>query len=192
MKVGYCRLFLWRTQTPKEQKIVCQLTKLGCCSVVTERFTEFYQPYPLLEKLIEQLQPNDTLYVWSFLHLATSIRELVKIIQRIERKGAIVETVKSTLNTALLKDYALSEILQVGEQFTTALQSEATLIGLQKAQQLGRKGGRPPYKTSPPKALAAEKLYLTTMIPPTQIAKILGISKATLYSYLKLRGIKIR
>jgi len=78
-------------------------------------------------------------------------------------------------------------------EFERELIRERTQAGLKSARARGRKGGRP--KGLSPKAREkaeiAEALYKNGTISVKNIAAQLGISKTTLYVYLKARNVRI-
>jgi len=70
---------------------------------------------------------------------------------------------------------------------------ERTQAGLSAARARGRNGGRPKGLPSraEPTACAAETLYREGKLSTPEIAARLQISKSTLYSYLRHRGVPI-
>jgi DNA invertase Pin-like site-specific DNA recombinase len=70
---------------------------------------------------------------------------------------------------------------------------ERTQAGLSAARARGRNGGRPKGLPSraEPTACAAETLYREGRLSTREIAARLQISKSTLYSYLRHRGVPI-
>ncbi|WPX97464.1 Putative resolvase/recombinase domain protein (plasmid) [Candidatus Bandiella woodruffii] len=68
-----------------------------------------------------------------------------------------------------------------------------TKSGLEAALAKGRQGGRPKglTKKAQEKACAAETLYKEDKFSTRKLAAHLGISRATLYSYLKFRNVPI-
>lgn len=78
-------------------------------------------------------------------------------------------------------------------EFERELIRERTQAGLKSARVRGRKGGRPKGMTQAAieKATIAEALYKNGSIPVKKIAEQLGISKTTLYSYLRYRNVDI-
>jgi DNA invertase Pin-like site-specific DNA recombinase len=76
-------------------------------------------------------------------------------------------------------------------EFERELIRERTQAGLKSAR--GRKGGRPKGMTQAAieKATIAEALYKNGSIPVKKIAEQLGISKTTLYLYLRYRNVDI-
>ncbi len=69
----------------------------------------------------------------------------------------------------------------------------STMAGLSSARARGRTGGRPAglSKEALEKACAAEALYKQGELSCDKISKQIGISKTTLYKYLKERKVKI-
>ena len=78
-------------------------------------------------------------------------------------------------------------------EFERELIRERTQAGLKSARARGRKGGRPKGLTlaAIEKSLIAESLYRSGNIPVKKIADQLGISKTTLYLYLRYRNVCI-
>jgi DNA invertase Pin-like site-specific DNA recombinase len=72
-------------------------------------------------------------------------------------------------------------------EFERNLIRERTRAGLAAARARGRKGGRP-RKLSKKQATLARKLYAEKQHPVKDICQMLGISKPTLYKYLKRRS----
>lgn len=71
--------------------------------------------------------------------------------------------------------------------------NEGWLLDLKSARARGRNGGRPKgmSQSAIEKAAIAEALYKNGSIPVKKIAEQLGISKTTLYLYLRYRNVDI-
>jgi predicted transcriptional regulator len=78
-------------------------------------------------------------------------------------------------------------------EFERDLIIERTRAGLAAARARGRKGGRPKglSAAAEKKAVAAESLYKEGRLSVNEIAENLGVSKATLYKYLRHRSVEI-
>lgn len=78
-------------------------------------------------------------------------------------------------------------------EFERELIRERTQAGLSAARARGRVGGRPKGLSSQSEAtaLAAETLYRERRLSVSAIAQKLHVSKSTLYSYLRHRGVEI-
>ena len=78
-------------------------------------------------------------------------------------------------------------------EFERDLIKMRTKAGLDAALAKGKRGGRPKglTKKAQEKAYAAETLYKEKKFSTRKLASHLGISRATLYSYLKFRNVPI-
>ncbi len=76
-------------------------------------------------------------------------------------------------------------------EFERELTSERTKAGLAAARINGHHGGRPKGLSKEAEKIAriAETLYREGKYPIEEMARQLGLSKVTLYKYLKIRGI---
>jgi DNA invertase Pin-like site-specific DNA recombinase len=69
-------------------------------------------------------------------------------------------------------------------EFERDLISERTKAGLEAARVRGRKGGRPPIMT-PQKVRMARQMYDARERTVEEIAKTVGVSRKTIYRYLR-------
>jgi DNA invertase Pin-like site-specific DNA recombinase len=69
-------------------------------------------------------------------------------------------------------------------EFERDLIRQRTLAGLAAARARGRAGGRPPSMT-PTKIALARQLYDSQQHPLAEIARTLGVSRASIYRYLE-------
>jgi DNA invertase Pin-like site-specific DNA recombinase len=78
-------------------------------------------------------------------------------------------------------------------EFERELIRERTQAGLSAARARGRVGGRPKGLSSEAEAtaMAAETLYRERRLSVSAIAQKLHVSKSTMYSYLRRRGVEI-
>ncbi len=63
----------------------------------------------------------------------------------------------------------------------------STIAGLESARARGRLGGRPELTGMSSKVAMAKKLYGNKIYEINEICKILNISRATLYRYIKIK-----
>lgn len=78
-------------------------------------------------------------------------------------------------------------------EFEREIISERTKAGLAAARARGRKGGRPKGLTAEAqrKARLAETYYSEGEMTVQQICDAVGVSKKTLYKYLRHRGVEV-
>lgn len=68
-------------------------------------------------------------------------------------------------------------------QFEAEVIRERTNAGLEAARARGRKGGRP-FKLDEKKAVMAKQLLKDPDATVTEVSKVLGVSRSTLYRYV--------
>ncbi len=90
------------------------------------------------------------------------------------------------MNTTTIGGRMVFRVFNALAQFERDLVRERTLAGLQAARARGRRGGRP-RAFDDDQIQLAYKLYDEREHTVKKICEMLGISKPTLYSYLRLR-----
>ena len=110
----------------------------------------------------------------------------------IEKKVGLI-SLNDPIDTTTVQGRLIFGIFASLAEFERELIRERTQAGLKSARARGRKGGRPKglSKSAIEKSAIAEALYKNGSIPVKKIAEQLGISKTTLYIYLKHRKVSI-
>lgn len=192
MKVGYHQIYTWREETPEEYKAFHTLFHRGASPVFIERLKHSDDECPILQHLIEEIKQGDIVYVWTLKSLGNTLDKLTHNIKQIEAKDAEFFFIKDDIDSILLTDRKISDIITLYREIAFEYKREGTLRGLNKALQAGIIGGRPILEGTEQKIIAAERLYLNTKLPINNICQALQISKPTFYNYLKKRGIKLK
>ena len=169
------------------------LQKAGCERFFTEKVSGVSRERPELERLLGELRAGDVVVVWKLDRLGRSLRDLVGIVDRIQAQGAGLRSLNDPIDTTTASGRLIFGVFASLAEFERELIRERTRAGLEAARARGRMGGRPPglSKAAQQKALAAETLYRECKLPVQAIASELGISKATLYRYLRARNVPI-
>lgn len=192
MKVGYHQIYTWREETPEEYKAFHTLFRRGASPVFIDRLKHPDDECPILQRLIEKIKQDYIVYVWTLKSLGNTLDKLTHTIKQIEAKGAAFFFIKENIDSTLLTDRKISDIISLYRKVAFEYRREHTLIGLNKARKAGIIGGRPILEGTEQKIIAAERLYLNTELPINTICQALQISKPTFYNYLKKRGIKLK
>lgn len=104
----------------------------------------------------------------------------------LEERGIGFLSLKESMDTITSGGRMIFRIFGAFAQFERDLIKERTLAGLQTARAQGRRGGRP-KALNDDQIQEAYQLYDDREHTVKQICEMLGISKPTLYSYLRLR-----
>jgi DNA invertase Pin-like site-specific DNA recombinase len=180
MKFGYARV------STLEQNLQLQTDALkvaGCHEIVTDEISGSTVERPGLNKLLEKLRYGDELIVWRLDRLGRSIRHLIELINGFNNKGIIFRSLTENIETSTNNGRLIFNIFASLAEFERNLIRERTMAGLSAARARGRKGGRQPKDKS--KVAAAIQLYNKRELSVEQICKAIGISRGTLYKYLK-------
>ena len=181
MIVGYARV------STDEQNLDLQIDALneaGCERIYEDKISGSKTERAGLDKALNSLRKEDTLIVWKLDRLGRSLQHLISIIIEFNVSGIYFKSLKESLDTSSSTGKLIFHIFGALAEFERDIIRERTMAGLAAARARGRVGGRP-------KSLNSEKVRLakTLMKDNTHsvrdVCMILGVSKATLYRYLK-------
>lgn len=132
-----------------------------------------------LENVLTFLRAGDTLMVTRIDRLARSVADLEKIVAELRSKGAHLRTIEQPIDTSTPAGMAFLQMLGVFAQFETAIRRERQMEGIAKAKAAGAYKGRKP-------SVPGEQVRELRQqgVSPTEIAKRLGIARASVYRAL--------
>lgn len=145
-----------------------------------------------ISKIAEGLGNGDTVIVSELSRLGrSSITEVFSIIETIREKGAGLEIVSEGLSIKPgktdIKTEAVLSALSLAGRIERDMISERTKNALQARKEAGVKLGRPAGGSKLEKYDDVIQGYLDKKISKASIAKLLDVSRSTLYAYLKAR-----
>lgn len=190
MKIGYARV-----STP-DQSFDLQidaLEKAGCERIYREIVSGAKTQRPVLSELLRNIRSGDVVVIWKLDRLGRSLRELVELANELLQRKIGLQSVNDPIDTTTPQGRLSFNLFASLAEFERDLIRERTQAGLSAARARGRRGGRPKGLSQEAEhtAYAAASLYQERTLSVQQIADRLGISKSTLYSYLRHRGIQI-
>jgi DNA invertase Pin-like site-specific DNA recombinase len=177
MKIGYARV------STIDQNLELQLAALndaGCTRIYQEKISGVKKERPELEKLLDQLRPNDVVVVWKLDRLARSTHHLLELVDLIRKSGASFQSLSEPW--ADTTSYAGKMIMTVFAgiaEFERDLIRDRTGVGRIAAKKRGVNFGRPKKMNSEQKALALRLLEEDKSV--SEIAKAFKVHKATIY-----------
>jgi DNA invertase Pin-like site-specific DNA recombinase len=181
MLIGYARV------STRDQHLNLQqdaLRAAGCEKIFVDEVSGTVAFRPALDKLKEQLRSGDTLVVWRLDRLGRSIRDLIDWITRLEQEGIGFQSLQESIDTTTSNGKLVFHLFAALAEFERNLIGERTRAGLDAARARGRKGGRPEALDAKKRKLLIE-LYEQKKTPINTLCEMMGISKPTLYAYLK-------
>lgn len=183
MLIGYARI------STTEQNITLQIDALqnaGCEKIFEDKVSGAKAERTGLREALEFVRKGDTLLVWRLDRLGRSLIHLIETVTQLNDRDIGFRSLQESIDTTTSGGRLVFQIFGALAEFERNLIRERTQAGLIAARARGRKGGRP-------KALDATKtdlaysLYDEKRHTIKEICQILGISKPTLYAYLKER-----
>ncbi|PWK22364.1 DNA invertase Pin-like site-specific DNA recombinase [Arcicella aurantiaca] len=190
MKIGYARV------STKDQVLDLQidaLKKEGCMLIFKETASGAKADRPELHKLMSHLRKDDVVVVYKLDRLGRSLKHLLEIVAELEMKNVGLKSINDAIDTNTPQGRLFFNISASFAEFERDLIRERTKSGLEAARARGRKGGRRQgmTKEAEQKSILAETYYKEGKMGVNQIAKEIGVSKMTLYKYLRHRDVKI-
>jgi DNA invertase Pin-like site-specific DNA recombinase len=190
MKIGYARV------STKDQSLSMQIDALkqaDCIQIHQEIASGAKTARPVLDEIIRNLRGEDTLVIWKLDRLGRNLVHLIQLTDNLIEKNVGLISLNDPIDTTSAQGRLIFGIFASLAEFERELIRERTQAGLKSARARGRKGGRPKgiSQSAIEKAAIAEALYKDGSIPVKKIAEQLGISKTTLYLYLRFRNVPI-
>jgi len=123
--------------------------------------------------------------VWRLDRLGRSLRHLIDVVHDLEQRGVALVSLTEQIDTSTPGGRLVFHVFGALAQFERELIRERTMAGLAAAKARGRVGGRPTVWTGD-KLRTAEVMRDSGDYDVTSIAKVLGVSRASVYRALAL------
>ena len=184
MIIGYARVST-QDQSPALQTDA--LVAAGCEQVFHEKATGATRERPELVACLRTMRKGDTLVVWKLDRLARSLKDLVEIIDDLQKRGVGFRSLTEAIDTTSTGGRLVFHIFGALAEFEHSLIRERTIAGLVAARARGRKGGRKPVMSKADTRKAAAMLS-DPNITKAEVAKHFSVSRVTLNAALVREG----
>lgn len=184
-QIGYARV------STTDQNVQLQLDAMKAAGIekvfVDEGVSGMLASRPQLDAALEYLREGDVLVVWKLDRLGRSTKHVLQVIDRLRERGVDFKSLTEGLDTTGPMGKAMLTVLAAFNQLERDVIVERTRAGLAAARSQGRLGGRPRVLDAK-KAQTARTLYESGVHSVTEIARMLAVSKATVYRYLQAQA----
>jgi DNA invertase Pin-like site-specific DNA recombinase len=178
--IGYARVSTWDQNADLQ---VDALTEIGCTRIFTDHASGTRTDRPQLAAALDYARPGDTLVVWRLDRLGRSLRHLVETVSGFEEAGIGFRSLNGDIDTTTSNGRLIFHIFCALAEFERDLLVDRTQAGLAAARARGKVAGRKP-KLSPDQVAVAQRLHSDGKHTVSEIAKVLGVSRATIYRHL--------
>ncbi len=186
MKIGYARI------STNEQNFSLQmdaLEKADCGKIFHDQISGAKTQRPGLDEALAYLREGDVLVVWRLDRLGRSLKHLIELVNVLEERGIGFQSLQESIDTTTSGGRLIFHIFGALAEFERNLIQERTHAGLSAARARGRTGGRP-KSLDVKKTALLYRLYDEKKNSIQEICDLVGVSKSTLYSYLRERETK--
>ena len=179
MKYGYARVST-HDQNPELQ--LAALKKAGCRTIFTDKATGAHTKRPELVKCLRTLAEGDTLVVWKLDRLGRSLGDLITLLDDLKGRGVAFRSLTEAIDTETPTGRAMWQMVGILAELEKSLIQERTQAGRAAAKARGVRMGRKPILT------AAQVAHARKLVAqgerPAEVAKLLGVSRRTVYRAL--------
>ena len=181
MQIGYARV------STEDQNLDLQndaLKQAGCDKIIEEKASGAKTDRAGLDEALSFLRKGDTLVVWKLDRLGRSLQHLIQVVNQLREKGIYFRSIQESLDTSSSGGKLIFHIFGALAEFERDVIRDRTMAGLAAARARGRVGGRPKIMTDK-KVRLAKTLLADHTNTIDDVCQTLGVSRATLYRYLK-------
>lgn len=186
MNVAYVRV---STVEQNEERQIESLNKYGIERWYTEKVSGKDINRPKLLEMLEYVREGDTIYIHDFSRLARSTKDLLDIIERLQRKKVALFSVKESLDTSTPTGKLMVTVIAAINEFERANLLERQREGINIAKSKGVYKGRKPITFTDKEFSAAYEEYISRRITKAALAAKLDIARPTLNKILKEKGL---
>ena len=176
MLVGYARVSKSENQNTSAQ--IEALRVAGCEKIFEEAATSSRWDRPELNRMLEQLSDQDVVVVWKMDRLTASLKDLLYILEKVDKKGAYLRSISESIDTSGPAGRMMMRMLSSFADFDRTQVKERTSEGQKAARARGNGGGRSP-KLSP-----AQKREILDMLAAgrsaADLARLFRVHRATI------------
>lgn len=179
-RVGYARV---STKGQKLDRQIAALEAADCVRVFSDKKSGRTAEREELWKALDYLRPGDTLVVPSLDRLGRSIQDLISIVSGLRKRGIGFTSLHEALDTTTPGGRLVFHVFAALAEFIRELIVQGTHEGLAEARARGERIGRPPAMTEE-QVRHARALLAQPENTVASIAKLLGVSRTTIYKYV--------
>ena len=176
MLIGYARVSNSDTQDTTAQ--INELKNAGVEKLFEEKGSGGRWDRPELHRMIDQIRSGDVLIVWKLDRLSRSLKDLLHIIDKIDRVGAGFKSLTESIDTTTLAGRMLMQMVGSFAEFEREMIRERTKIGLKRARNEGRVGGRKPKLNNNQRSEIFE-MVSSGRKSPSEAARLFGVHPST-------------
>ena len=184
MKIAYVRV---STEEQNEARQTEALTEYGIEKWYTEKVSAKNMDRPKLREMLDFVREGDTVYVHDFSRLARSTKDLLDILEYLDKKKVALISNKENLDTATPTGKLMVTMIAAINEFERQNILDRQKEGIAIAKKNGKYAGGHYKKIDEKKWELLLAQYNSRQITKVEFARKLGVSRPTLDRILKKR-----
>lgn len=181
MLIGYARISTHDQNLELQQDA---LEATGCEKIFTDVASGGDSTRDGLKDALAHLREGDTLVVWRLDRLGRSLKHLIETVTGLHSQGVGFRSLTEGIETETSGGRLVFHLFACLAEFEREVIRERTQAGLAAARARGRRGGRPALMDEK-KTATAWRMHADPANTAADIARALGVSRATLYRAMK-------
>lgn len=177
MKIAYVRV---STIEQNEARQIEALKKHDIEKWFTEKVSGKDRNRPKLQELLDFVREGDTVYIHDLSRLARNTKDLLDIVELLQKKGAYLVSNKESIDTSTATGKLLLTVIAAINTFERDNLLERQKEGIALAKKEGKYKGRKEISIDEKVFNTQYQRYMNREINKTQLAKELNVSRPTL------------
>jgi len=182
MKIGYVRV---SKQKQHEALQIDALQEASCEKWFVDKNTGSKAERKGLDEALAYLRSGDTLVVWKLDRAGRSLTHLIELLKGLKERDIEFISLTEKIDTSTPGGKLIFHMMGALAEFERDLIRERTNAGLAAARARGHRGGRPRKLKTNGKVALARQMFADKSHSIPEMCATLGISRATLYRYMK-------
>ncbi len=182
MIIGYVRV---STVEQNEERQLVTMEKYQVEKIFQEKVSAKDTDRPQLQEMLEFVRKGDTVVVHDFSRLARSTKDLLDIVELLEKKEVALISAKENIDSSNPTGKLMLTMIGAINEFERANLLERQREGIAIAKANGKYKGRKAIEIESSKFEEQYNRYLKREINKTQLAKELNVSRPTLDKMIK-------
>lgn len=180
-KVGYIRVSTIEQNTESQKAV---LENLGMDKVFEEKLSGKSTDRPQLQAMLDYVREGDTVYVKDLSRLARNTKDLLDIVEYLDKKGVGLFSIKENIDTSTNFGKLMITFLGAIYEFERANLLERQRDGIAVAKKLGKYKGRKKVP-KPNNFKEVYKKWLNREIKSNAAIRELNISEYAFYKFVR-------
>lgn len=179
-KIAYIRVSM---ESQNESRQLEALENLNIDKIFSEKISGKNTNRPQLQAMLDYVREDDTIYITDFSRLARSTKDLLELVEVLNKKGVKLVSLKENLDTGTATGKLMLTVIAAINEFERANMLERQREGIAIAVRAGKYKGRKEVKPANFDEIYAK--WKSRELSGTKAIQLAGCGKTTFYKLVK-------